>query len=65
MARELEQGRGDIPLWKQRGDKTDTSTWRGITLLSVGSKLLAAIPRGDATDAGLERAAVAGGKDGL
>ena len=28
-------------LWKRKGPKKDKSTWRGITLLSVGSKLLA------------------------
>lgn len=32
-----------IPLWKRKGSKTDKSTWRGITLLSVGSKLLARV----------------------
>ena len=32
-----------VPLWKQKGDKADKSTWRGITLLSVGSKLLARV----------------------
>ena len=32
-----------VPLWKGKGLKSDKSTWRGITLLSVGSKLLARI----------------------
>ena len=32
-----------VPLWKQKGDRTDKNTWRGITLLSVGSKLLARV----------------------
>ena len=31
-----------IPLWKRKGNKKDKNTWRGITLLSVGSKLLGA-----------------------
>ena len=30
-----------VPLWKRKGNKKDKNTWRGITLLSVGSKLLA------------------------
>ena len=32
-----------IPLWKRKGNKKDRNTWRGITLLSVGSKLLARV----------------------
>ena len=33
-----------IPLWKKyKGDKSDKTTWRGVTLLSVGSKLLARV----------------------
>ncbi len=32
-----------VPLWKHIGNKKDKNTWRGITLLSVGSKLLARI----------------------
>ena len=32
-----------IPLWKQKGDRRNKNTWRGITLLSVGSKLLARV----------------------
>ena len=32
-----------VPLWKRKGNKKDKSTWRGITLLSVGSKLLARV----------------------
>ena len=32
-----------IPLWKNKGDKSDKTTWRGVTLLSVGSKLLARV----------------------
>ncbi|CAJ1396225.1 unnamed protein product [Effrenium voratum] len=31
------------PLWKRKGDRQDKNTWRGITLLSVGSKLIARI----------------------
>ena len=30
-------------LWKRKGTKKDKNTWRGITLLSVGSKLLARV----------------------
>eukprot|EP00959_Pyramimonas_sp_CCMP1952_P440618 9224916-Pyramimonas_sp.AAC.1 len=26
-----------VPLWKQKGNRSDKNTWRGITLLSVGS----------------------------
>ena len=29
-----------VPLWKRKGNKKDKNTWRGIALLSVGSKLL-------------------------
>ena len=32
-----------IPLWKKKGDRRNKNTWRGITLLSVGSKLVARI----------------------
>ena len=32
-----------VPLWKRKGQRTDKNTWRGITLLSVGSKLLARV----------------------
>ena len=32
-----------IPLWKAKGDKADRNTWTGITLLSVGTKLVARI----------------------
>lgn len=32
-----------FPLWKRKGDRHDRNTWRGITLLSVGSKLIARI----------------------
>ena len=32
-----------IPMWKNKGKKTDKNTWRGITLLSVGSKILARV----------------------
>ena len=32
-----------VPLWKRKGIKKDKNTWRGITLLSVGSKLLASV----------------------
>ena len=32
-----------IPLWKKKGSRADKNTWRGITLLSVGSKLLARV----------------------
>lgn len=31
------------PLWKKKGDRSDKSTYRGITLQSVGSKLLARV----------------------
>ena len=30
-----------VPLWKRKGDKADRNTWRGITLLSVGTKVMA------------------------
>ena len=32
-----------IHMWKRKGSKKDKNTWRGITLLSVGSKILARI----------------------
>ena len=32
-----------VPLWKRKGNRRDKNTWRGITLLSVGSKLLARV----------------------
>ena len=32
-----------VPLWKKKGSRKDKNTWRGITLLSVGSKLLARV----------------------
>ena len=32
-----------VPLWKKKGSFKDKNTWRGITLLSVGSKLLARV----------------------
>jgi len=32
-----------IPLWKKKGDRSDKNTWRGITLLSVGTKLVARV----------------------
>ena len=32
-----------VPLWKNKGARSDKNTWRGITLLSVGSKLLARV----------------------
>ncbi|CAE7261281.1 unnamed protein product [Symbiodinium sp. CCMP2592] len=32
-----------VPFWKRKGNWKDKNTWRGITLLSVGSKLLARI----------------------
>ena len=32
-----------IPLWKKKGEYKDKNTWRGITLLSVGVKLLARV----------------------
>ena len=32
-----------VPLWKNKGDRKDKNTHRGITLLSVGSKLLARV----------------------
>eukprot|EP00969_Alexandrium_andersonii_P147421 6518758-Alexandrium_andersonii.AAC.1 len=32
-----------VPLWKRKGRKADKNTWRGITLLSVGSKLVARV----------------------
>ena len=30
-----------VPLWKRKGEKTDKNTWRGVTLLSVGTKVMA------------------------
>ena len=30
-----------VPLWKRKGDKADKNTWRGVTLLSVGTKVMA------------------------
>ena len=32
-----------VPLWKRKGDKRDKNTWRGVTLLSVGTKVMARI----------------------
>ena len=32
-----------VPLWKLKGNMKDKNTWKGITLLSVGSKLLARV----------------------
>ncbi|CAE8670872.1 unnamed protein product, partial [Polarella glacialis] len=32
-----------VPLWKKKGDRQDKNTWRGVTLLSVGTKLLARV----------------------
>ena len=32
-----------VSLWKQKGDRADKQTWRGVTLLSVGTKVLARI----------------------
>ena len=32
-----------VPFWKNEGKREDKNTWRGITLLSVGSKLLARV----------------------
>jgi hypothetical protein len=32
-----------VPLWKRKGSKRDKNTYRGICLLSVGSKLLARV----------------------
>ena len=32
-----------IPLWKKKGRRSDKNTWRGITLLSVGSKIMARV----------------------
>ena len=32
-----------IPLWKKKGDRNNRNTWRGITLLSAGSKVMARI----------------------
>ena len=32
-----------VPLWKKKGSRTDKNTWRGITLLSIGSKLIARV----------------------
>eukprot|EP00973_Karenia_brevis_P081633 11317712-Karenia_brevis.AAC.1 len=31
------------PLWKKKGNRRNKNTWRGITLLSVGTKLLARV----------------------
>lgn len=30
-----------VPLWKQKGVREDRNTWRGVTLLSVGTKVMA------------------------
>ena len=32
-----------VPLWKDKGAKKDKNTWRAVTLLSVGTKVLAGI----------------------
>ena len=32
-----------VPLWKKKGSRKEKGNWRGITLLSVGSKLLARV----------------------
>ena len=32
-----------VPVWKRKGVKKDKNTWRGITLPSVGPKLLARV----------------------
>ena len=32
-----------VPIWKRKGNWKDKNSWRGITLLSVGSKVLARI----------------------
>ena len=32
-----------VPMWKRKGKMSDKNTWRGITLLSVGSKILARV----------------------
>ena len=32
-----------VPLWKKKGSRTDKNTCRGITLLSIGSKLIARV----------------------
>ena len=32
-----------ISLWKHKGNERDKNTWRGVTLLSVGSKLLSRV----------------------
>ena len=32
-----------VPLWKRKGIKSNKNTWRGVTFLSVGSKLLARV----------------------
>lgn len=32
-----------FPLWKRKGERHNKNNWRGITLLSVGSKLVARI----------------------
>jgi hypothetical protein len=34
---------GVATVWKQKGDRADKQTWRGVTLLSVGTKVLARI----------------------
>ena len=33
----------EVPLWNKKRCKKDNNTWRGITLLSVGTKLLARV----------------------
>ena len=42
-ARETEE-RQQTNLRKKKGKREDKNTWRGVTLLSVGSKVLAAGP---------------------
>ena len=32
-----------VPLWKKKGERSDKNTWRGITLSSVGTKLVARV----------------------
>ena len=32
-----------VPLWKEKGKKSDKNTWSEVTLLSVGTKLLARV----------------------
>ena len=32
-----------VPLWKRKGKNKDKNTWRGITLLSVGTKVIASV----------------------